>query len=152
MTTTDTGRPPTASASAAVYGTAAALAVIAERLADSIDDNRPDWMLLAETAEYLLEAVVLAKAGDAADDFAAAELLAAEGTVALYEVATDLSATAGDIAEDIAEGRSCPSTIARARLLLDTLADARGELDHSTPSGFAQEALFDAAPYRRNPR
>jgi hypothetical protein len=38
----------------ALYGTAAALAVTAERLADAIDDNRPDWLHLAETAEYRL--------------------------------------------------------------------------------------------------
>lgn len=128
MTTTDTG-PAVRPGGAAVYATAAALAVTAARLADAIDDNRPDWLHLAETAEFLIEAVVIGKASDPADDIANAEECAARSTVSLYEVAADLSATAGDIAADIAEGRSCPGTITRARLLLDTLADARGELD-----------------------
>jgi hypothetical protein len=129
MTAITTGRTPPAEAvpgSAAVYGTAAALAVTAERLADAIDDNRPDWLHLAEVAECLLEALVIAKASDPADDFEAAELYAAEATADLYQVAADLSATAGDIAADIAEGRTCPGNVTRACRLLAVLADTLG--------------------------
>lgn len=45
----------------------------------------------------------------------------------LYLTAADLSATAGDIAADIAEGRSCPGNLTRARRLLGTLAANLGE-------------------------
>jgi hypothetical protein len=94
---------------------------------------------------------VITKAAEVTADFEAAELYAAEGTADLYAVAADLSATAGDIAADIAEGRACPGTVTRARRLLDALADARGELGENN-TGDAPDALFDAAPYRRNPR
>jgi hypothetical protein len=51
----------------------------------------------------------------------------------LYVVAADLSATAGDIAADIAEGRACPGNITRARRLLDTLDGALGDGDGFPP-------------------
>lgn len=40
-----------------MYDTAAALAMTAEDLADAIDDQRPGWPALAETARALLTAL-----------------------------------------------------------------------------------------------
>src|SRR5581483_7664097 len=62
-----------------LYDTAAALAVTAENLADAIDDDRPGWLALAETARDLLTALVAAKL-DAATDFGAvlADIYAAD--------------------------------------------------------------------------
>jgi hypothetical protein len=45
----------------------------------------------------------------------------------LYDTAAELSATAADIAADIADERACPGHVARARSLLDTLADEIGD-------------------------
>jgi NTP pyrophosphatase (non-canonical NTP hydrolase) len=45
----------------------------------------------------------------------------------LYLTAADLSATAADIAADLAEGRSCPGNLTHARRLLDTLAANLGD-------------------------
>ena len=42
-------------------------------------------------------------------------------TSTLYDTAADLSATAGDIAAAITDGRACPGALTRARRLLDAL-------------------------------
>lgn len=47
----------------AEYDIAAALAVTAARLADAVDDDRPDWLALAVRAAGQLDALVLAKLG-----------------------------------------------------------------------------------------
>jgi hypothetical protein len=144
MTITDT-MPAAAPGDATEYGTAAALATAAERLADAVDDNRPDWFGHAVAIGDLLASLVAARlAGigysggfDAVLDaiFASAARRPAipeDQPAALfdaepYRVAADLSATAGDIASDIAEGRSCPGTVTHARRLMNVLATALGE-------------------------
>jgi len=70
---------------------------------------------------------------------------------ALYIAAADLSATAADLAQALAEGRPRPGHLTRARHLLDTIADALGEPVETDPDT-AAGALFDAEPYRRYPR
>jgi hypothetical protein len=45
----------------------------------------------------------------------------------LYAVAAELSATAGDIAADIRDGRACPGHLERARELLGTLSARLGD-------------------------
>ena len=137
---TRTTTPATPPGSAALYDIAAALAVTTANLADSIDDNRPDWLHLADTASGLLDALVITKADTDADGFEAAELYAAQATADLYQAAADLSATAGDIAANIAEGRACPGNVARARHLLDALTDTIG--DGTDPAGFPPVALM----------
>jgi hypothetical protein len=44
----------------------------------------------------------------------------------LYDAAVDLSATAADIAADIADGRACLAHLEHARELLGMLVDAAG--------------------------
>jgi hypothetical protein len=124
----------------AEYDLAATLATAAERLADAVDDNRPDWLEIALIVGDLLDALVTTRL-DAETDWNAVladiyarggkpgldAVLGLDAPLTLYDTAADLSATAGDIAADIAEGRVCPDHIARARRLLGTLADAIGD-------------------------
>jgi hypothetical protein len=51
----------------------------------------------------------------------------------LYDAACELSATATDLAADLADERACPAHVARARDLLDTLAAEIGDTDPARP-------------------
>jgi hypothetical protein len=51
----------------ATYDTAAALAITAEHLADALDDNRPGWPALAETARALASALTPPPEGTSAE-------------------------------------------------------------------------------------
>lgn len=138
--TTSHHPPATGPGDPAEYDTAAALAASAARLADAIDDNRPDWLELALITGDLLDALVTGKL-DTETDWNAALTAIYDQTAeprpaaapSLYDTAADLSATAGDIAADLAEGRTCPGSITRARRLLDTLAAALGEPKRDAP-------------------
>jgi hypothetical protein len=55
-------------------------------------------------------------------------------TNALYDTAAELSATAGDLADNIADDRACPGLVARARALLDTLAAEIGDTPDPAPA------------------
>jgi hypothetical protein len=118
----------------AEYDIAAALAANAARLADAVDDNRPDWLEIALVVGDLLDALVTGKLDAETDwnaaladaDARAGETIPAAG-LSLYETAADLSATAGDIAADLTEERACPAHVARCRRLLDVLAAAIGD-------------------------
>jgi NTP pyrophosphatase (non-canonical NTP hydrolase) len=126
-----TAAPAPGPGDAALYDTAVALAVTTEHLADAIDDNRPGWLDLATAASDLLDKLVTAKLDadtgfDAviADIYARAAAPENDTAAALFEVAADLSATAGDLAGAIADGRTCPGHLTRARRLLGTLTEA----------------------------
>jgi hypothetical protein len=142
MTIHDTDRPAApAAGDPAEYDLAAALAVATEALADAVDDNRPGWLAIAQQVGDLLARLVTARldaeaCGEIARGsgselpgvldgiFASFDM---SGDAGLWTAAADLSATAGDIAADLAEGRSCPAHVALARRLLGTLADAIGD-------------------------
>lgn len=51
----------------------------------------------------------------------------------LIDTAAELSATAADIAHDLAAERACPAHVARARDLLGTLAAEIGGTDPARP-------------------
>ena len=52
----------------------------------------------------------------------------------LYDTAAELSATAADIAANIAEAHACPELLGHARELLDALVAVLGDTaDHPTP-------------------
>ena len=51
----------------------------------------------------------------------------------LFDTAAELSATAADLADSIADERACPAHVARARDLLDTLAAEIGDTDPTRP-------------------
>jgi hypothetical protein len=55
----------------------------------------------------------------------------------LIDTAVELSATAADIAADLADDRACPAHVARARDLLDTLAAEIGDTDPDCPIAYA---------------
>jgi hypothetical protein len=57
------------------------------------------------------------------------------------DTAAELSATAADIAADLADDRACPEHVARARELLDTLTAEIGGTDPDQP-----------VPYRLTPK
>jgi hypothetical protein len=135
-----THAPATGPGDPAEYGTAAALAAAAERLADAVDDNRPGWLAVAWQVGDLLARLVAARLDAEARGAARGSGSELPGVVdgifssfdvsddaGLWAAAADLSATAGDIAADLAEGRACPAHVTRARGLLDILADALGE-------------------------
>lgn len=50
-----------------------------------------------------------------------------------YETAAELSATAADIAANVAEGRACPDLLDHARDMLDTLAADLGGANPDRP-------------------
>lgn len=135
MTTCDAHAPATGPGDPGEYDIAAMLAATAADLADYVDDNRAGWLDLASNVRDLLDMLVITKL-DAGTDWG--NLLAsiharaesepgADCDAGLYTVAADLSATAGDIAADLAEGRNCPAHLIRACRLLGTLAAALGE-------------------------
>jgi hypothetical protein len=53
--------------------------------------------------------------------------------MSICDTAAELSATAGDIAANLAEGRACPDLIGHARDMLDTLAADLGGADPDRP-------------------
>jgi hypothetical protein len=68
----------------------------------------------------------------------------------LYEVAAELSATAGDIAANLSDARACPGLLARARDMLDTLAAEIGDTPDPapTPSGWLAPRVLTYARAR----
>jgi hypothetical protein len=116
----------TAPGSAADYDIAVALAVAAERLADAVDDNRPDWLGIARNVGGLLADLVTARLG--------VPLADGVSDAALADDAAELSATAADLATDLTEGRFCPARLTRARHLLDALASALGSPADTAPA------------------
>ena len=65
--------------------------------------------------------------------------------IGLYHAAAELSATAADLAANLAEGRACPHLITRAYDLLDTLAADLGGDDPGQPVPYTLTAKARAA-------
>lgn len=131
MTIAHTTPAQTAPGDPHLYDLAASLATTTGTLADAIDDDRPGWLGLAAVVSDMLDTLVTTKldaeaTGNPAPPFPCAEPDIIVSPPTLYEVAADLSATAGDLAADLADNRFSPASLNRARSLLAVLALALG--------------------------
>ncbi len=70
----------------------------------------------------------------------------------LHDTAAELSATAADIAADLADERACPEHVTRARELLDALTAEIGDTDPAAPIPYTLTAKALAALAEDGPR